>query len=148
MTIPATCNADRTMGWNPDGMALRCLLVDDSTHLLESARVLLERQGIDVVGVASTGAEALRLAAELQPDVALVDIDLGEESGFDLTRRFTQEPGLHQVSVILISTHSEHDFADLIAESPAIGFLAKSHLSATAILQLLGGDRGDEGVRG
>jgi two-component system, NarL family, nitrate/nitrite response regulator NarL len=141
----ATCNADRRMAWNPEVMALRCLLVDDSSGFLQVARALLERQGIDVVGAASTGDEALRLVGELQPDVALVDIDLGPESGFDLARRLARETSLHRV--ILISTHSEDDFADLIAESPAIGFLSKSQLSATAIHELLGGDRGNEGVR-
>jgi DNA-binding NarL/FixJ family response regulator len=125
-------------------MALRCLLVDDSSGFLEAARVLLERQGIEVVGAASTGDEALRLVGELKPDVALVDIDLGPESGFDLARRLAKETS-HRV--ILISTHSEADFADLIAESPAIGFLSKSQLSATAIHELLGEDRGNERAR-
>jgi DNA-binding NarL/FixJ family response regulator len=133
------------MAWNPEVMALRCLLVDDSSGFLEAAQVLLERQGIDVVGAASTGDEAFRLVGELLPDVALVDIDLGPESGFDLTRRLAQETSLGRV--ILISTHSEADFADLIAESPAIGFLSKSQLSATAIHDLHGGDRGNEGAR-
>ena len=75
-------------------MTLRCLLVDDNEPFLEAARVLLRKQGIDVVGVASTGAEALRLADELRPDVVLVDIDLGGESGFELTRQLTQESSL------------------------------------------------------
>ena len=145
--FPATCNAEDQMAWNPWVMALRCLLVDDNEPFIEAARVLLRRQGIDVVGAASTGAEALRLAGELRPDVVLVDIDLGGESGFELTRQLTQESTLASSSVILISTHSEADFADLIAASPAIGFLSKSHLSAEAIHELLGGDRGNEPAR-
>ena len=144
--FPATCNAEDQMAWNPWVMALRCLLVDDNEPFIEAARVLLRRQGIDVVGAASTGAEALRLAGELRPDVVLVDIDLGGESGFELTRQLA-EASLASSSVILISTHSEADFADLIAASPAIGFLSKSHLSAEAIHELLGGDRGNEPVR-
>ena len=135
------------MLWNPELMSLRCLIVDDSPGFLEAARVLLGRQGIEIVGAASTGAEALRLAGELQPDVVLVDIDLGGESGFELARRLTRETSLRPSSVILISTHSERDFADLIAESPAVGFLSKSHLSANAIRELLGGVHGNEGVR-
>lgn len=135
------------MTWNPEPMALRCLLVDDNAGFLEAARVLLSRQGIEIVGTASTGAEAHRLAAELQPDVVLVDIDLGGESGFELARDLTRETSPRPSSVILISTHSESDFADLIAESPAVGFLSKSNLSANAIHELLGGGRGNEGVR-
>jgi DNA-binding NarL/FixJ family response regulator len=147
MTSPATCNAVPSMGWNPEVMALRCLLVDDNSGFLDAARVLLERQGIEVVAAASTGDEAHRLAKELRPDVILVDIDLGGESGFDVTRRLTQETRLPPWSVILISTHSQRDFADLIAESPAIGFLSKSRLSADAIHALLEGDRGNGGAR-
>jgi DNA-binding NarL/FixJ family response regulator len=117
---------------------LRCLIVDDSRHFLNAARGLLERQGIMVVGVASTGAEALRQVEELRPDVTLVDIDLGGESGFDVARRLQQDTDGKPGPVIMISTHAEQDYADLIAASPAIGFLPKSALSAGAIRDLLG----------
>jgi len=117
-------------------MTLRCLIVDDNAHFLEAAQGLLERQGIAVVGVASTGGDALRRADELRPDVMLVDIDLCEESGFDVTQRLAEGQG-EPLPVILISAYSEKDFADLIAASPAVGFLAKSELSAKAIIALL-----------
>jgi CheY-like chemotaxis protein len=87
-------------------MTLRLLLVDDSTHFLEAARMLLEREGMRVIAVASTGAEAVQRARELQPDVTLVDIDLGEESGFDVARRLTQATGALAGHVVLISAHS------------------------------------------
>ena len=145
--FPATCNVGRTMSWNPEPMALRLLLVDDNPGFLEAASALLSRQGLEIVGTASTRAEAHRLVEELQPDVVLVDIDLGEESGFECARGLSSETSLGSLSVILISTHSESDFADLIAESPAVGFLSKSKLSSTAIHDLLGGALGTEGVR-
>jgi DNA-binding NarL/FixJ family response regulator len=132
---------------DPEGMMLRCLIVDDSPHFLEAARGLLERQGMTVVGVASTSAEALQRARELRPDVTLVDIDLGGESGLELARRFHREAGPAPARVILVSTHAEEDYAELIAASPAVGFLSKSTLSAGAIRELLAGhgdgDRGD-----
>lgn len=112
-------------------MPLRCLLVDDNAGFLQAAGTLLERQGVSVVGVASTGAEAVRRTRELRPDVVLVDIALGRESGLDVARELPDGP-----IVILISTHSEADFADLIEETPAAGFLAKSELSADAIRRL------------
>jgi DNA-binding NarL/FixJ family response regulator len=68
-------------------MAVGVLIVDDNQLFLEAARGLLERQGLRVVGVAATTAEALRRAEELRPEVVLVDITLGGESGFDLARR-------------------------------------------------------------
>jgi two-component system nitrate/nitrite response regulator NarL len=111
-------------------MTLRSLIVDDNSQFLGAARDLLERQGVDVVAVASTGAEAVRLAGDLRPDVTLVDIDLGAESGFDVARELVDSVGAR---VILISTYAERDFTDLIAASPALGFVAKSDLSANAI---------------
>jgi len=72
-----------------------------------------------------------------EPDVVLIDIDLGEESGLDLGRML--QPRLQTIGShsILISTHDESEFADLIEASPAIGFLAKADLSADAIQRLL-----------
>jgi DNA-binding NarL/FixJ family response regulator len=118
-------------------MALRSLIVDDNAHFLAAARALLERQGVAVVGVASSCADAVRLAAKLRPDVALVDIDLGEESGFDVARRLAGPDGTALSPVVLISAYPEGDFADLIAASPAVGFLSKSDVSATSIHEVL-----------
>jgi DNA-binding NarL/FixJ family response regulator len=118
-------------------MALRSLIVDDNSHFLQAARDLLQREGIEVVGVCSTSAEAVDLAARLRPDVALVDIDLGSESGFTLARQLAGGPGPKASRVILISTYAERDFAELIVQSPAVGFLSKSDLSASAIEELL-----------
>ena len=119
-------------------MALRCLIVDDSPRFVEAARGLLEREGIVVAGVATNSDDAVRRAVELRPDVTLVDIDLGGQSGFDVVRRLQRDADLAPSVVILISTHAEADYADLIAASPAAGFLPKTRLSAGAIRDLLG----------
>ncbi len=74
---------------------------------------------------------------KLRPDVVLVDIVLGAETGFDVARRLVEE-NPDGLKVILISTHDESDFADLIAETPAAGFVPKSRLSAGAIRRLAG----------
>jgi DNA-binding NarL/FixJ family response regulator len=116
-------------------VALRCLIVDDSAAFLQAASQLLERQGLLVVGCVSTSDEALALARELEPDVILVDIALGGDSGFDLVRRFAAA-GTGS-TVILISTHGEADCAELIAETPAAGFISKSELSASAIQRIV-----------
>jgi CheY-like chemotaxis protein len=130
-----------------DAEPMRCLIVDDSPRFLDAARGLLERQGITVVGVASNSADALQRAGELRPDVTLLDIDLGGESGLELARRLHNQAGLVPAPVILISTHAEQDYAELIAASPAVGFLPKTALSADAIRDLLAshgdGGRGD-----
>lgn len=117
-------------------MAVTCLIVDDNLLFLESAMELLGREGLDVVGVASDSAEAIRLVKELRPDVTLVDIDLGDEDGFELARRLSQ--GSRQsTKVILVSTHSEQDLGELIAASPALGFIQKTRLSARTIRETL-----------
>jgi two-component system nitrate/nitrite response regulator NarL len=122
-------------------MALRLLIVDDNERFLEAARSTLERDGIEVVGTATTAAEAERQAEALDPDVVLVDLNLGADSGFDLTRRLA-EPRSNYSRVLLISTRDEEDFSDLIRESPAIGFLSKSDLSPEAIRELLSSNGG------
>ena len=117
-------------------MPLQCIIVDDYQPFLKVARAELERQGMAVVGVAGNGTEALRQARELGPDVALVDISLGAESGFDVARKITPYVG----SVILISSndyYADVDYAELIARSPAVGFLSKAALSADAISRLV-----------
>jgi CheY-like chemotaxis protein len=92
------------------------------------------------VAVASTGSEALRRASEVQPDVALVDIDLGPECGFDVAQRLAGAANANPSPVILISAYPQREFADLIEASPAIGFVSKPHLSARAIRELLAGN--------
>lgn len=119
---------------------MRCLLVDDNASFLKSASALLQRQGVEV-DVASTGTEALRRTSGRPPDVVLVDIDLGDESGFEVAHRI-QKSGYvpeDELRIILISTHAEKDFEELIDASPALGFLPKSSLSVRAIQQLLSG---------
>jgi DNA-binding NarL/FixJ family response regulator len=119
-------------------MSMRCLVVDDSAGFLEVARAGLNRNGLEVVGTASTSAEALDAVRRLRPDLVLVDVGLGEESGFELSRRLADlSEGAPRV--VLISTRAEEDLAELIAESPVVGFIPKSRLSAKAVQALLHG---------
>ena len=132
-------------------MSLRVLLVDDNAQFLQAARDLLEREGITVAAVASTSAEALELAEAMTPDVVLVDVDLGAESGFVLAERLARPAtGGPVLPVVLISTYAEEDLADLLDASPAVGFLSKADLSASALLALLGplGDGSSSGTSG
>lgn len=116
---------------------MRCLIVDDNRSFRCAAHSMLERAGIAVVGVASNSADGLRCYLDLRPDVTLVDVDLGDESGFDLVEQLYSS-GVPQPSpVILISAHAEQDLAELIADSPAAGFLSKIGLSPSGIVELV-----------
>ncbi|UGS37157.1 LytR/AlgR family response regulator transcription factor [Capillimicrobium parvum] len=124
---------------------MRYLIVDDNASFRAEMRGLLVEQGLEVVGEAASVAEGLRQIAELRPDVALVDIDLGGESGFEPARRLSKEPRDGAAPyVILISTYDEAEYADLIRASSAIGFLAKSELSAASVRRMLASIDGDE----
>jgi two-component system nitrate/nitrite response regulator NarL len=112
-------------------VTLRCLLVDDNLGFLEAARRLLERDGIDVVGVVTTGTDAMVRVSELHPEVALVDVHLGAENGLEVARRLL-ETSESSMSVILISTYDESDLAQLVVSSRA-GWLWKGELSGSAI---------------
>jgi DNA-binding NarL/FixJ family response regulator len=120
-------------------MPLRCLIVDDNPRFGDEARSLLEHEGVSVVGVAASGDEAVVLAEQLRPDLALVDISLGDESGFDVAHRLVDSSKMPALAVILVSTYDEEEFSGRIARSPALGFIAKTRLSAERIRQLLDG---------
>ena len=115
----------------------RCLIVDDNDSFLEMAAASLAGDDLDVVGTATTSAEALRQVAEQQPDVVLVDINLGEESGFELARVLIERFPQLASAVVLISTRAERDFGGLVEGSPAAGFVPKLQLSARAVLEVV-----------
>ncbi len=121
-------------------MPLRCLIVDDNSEFLAAAKTYLEKQGVEVVGTAQSGAEALETTTALRPDVVLVDVYLGDESGFDVARHLDGSLADGRPAIILISTYSEADLGERVEASGAAGFLSKTELSGRALSALLGLD--------
>ena len=121
-------------------------MVDDNPEFLETARRLLDQQGISVVGVAANSVEAVERAAELQPDVVLIDVNLGQENGLQLARRLAgfDREGLPRV--ILISSYPEGDLGEAVPIGPAIEFVSKADLSGAAIRNALGLPPSDQGA--
>jgi DNA-binding NarL/FixJ family response regulator len=115
--------------------AVTVLIVDDHPGFRASARSLLEAEGFEVVGEAEDGASALRAAAELDPELVLLDVQLPDQSGFDVAKRLTNGGG--GPAVILISSREGADFGALVAGSGARGFIAKEELSGSALSALL-----------
>jgi DNA-binding NarL/FixJ family response regulator len=115
---------------------LTCLIVDDNPQFCEAARQLLADDGVAVVGCVATSDQAVNTTVALAPDVALVDIDLGSESGFDVTQRLSGLPD-GGPPVVLISVESRSELAELVDASGALGFVSKTDLSGDAIRRLL-----------
>jgi DNA-binding NarL/FixJ family response regulator len=115
-------------------MRIRALIVDDHKPFRETARELLESEGFDVVGEAADGAEAVRAARALRPDVVLLDVYLPDHDGFDVAARITAGGG---PAVVLTSSRDGADFGTLVARSGARGFIPKAELSAPALRALL-----------
>jgi DNA-binding NarL/FixJ family response regulator len=117
-------------------MATSVLLIDDHDAFRLNARRALEAAGYEVVGTAPDGQSGLRAAAELAPDVVLLDIGLPDISGLEVAQR------LHETApalpVVLISTHDSGDYAELARTHGARGFLSKHELSGDALARLIG----------
>ena len=116
--------------------SLTCLIVDDSPPFFEAARQLLADDGVTVVGFAATSDQAVDETLALRPDVALVDIELGAESGLDVARRLAELPE-GGPPIVLISAESGSELAELVDTSGALGFVSKTDLSGDAIRKLL-----------
>ena len=92
--------------------------------------------GISIIGAASTIAEAIQRVEELRPDVTLVDVDLGGESGFTLARELHRPNSHTRPKIILISAHPNETSPTRSRRVPPLGFIPKADLSPEAIYDL------------
>jgi len=121
---------------DPRTVPLSVLIVDDHPSFRASARAMMEADGYEVVGEACDGATALALAAELDPDCALVDVQLPDMTGFDVCASLVERNG-KAVAVILVSSRDACDYGDLVEACGARGFVPKADLSGEAVASLL-----------
>jgi DNA-binding NarL/FixJ family response regulator len=107
-------------------MSVRVLLADDQTLVRSGFRVLLERaDGIEVVGEASDGAEALEHVRSNRPDVVLMDIRMPGMDGLEATRRIASDPRLADMRVIILTTFDHDEYVFQALHAGASGFLLK-----------------------
>jgi DNA-binding NarL/FixJ family response regulator len=106
-----------------DADRLRVLLVDDHDLFRTGLRNLLEEQGVQVVGEASGGADALRVVREIAPDVVVMDLNMPGMSGVEATREISAVAPLTRVVVLTISDEDD-DVMDAIVAG-ACGYLVK-----------------------
>jgi DNA-binding NarL/FixJ family response regulator len=129
--------ARRRRSAEDERVAPTVLIVDDHARFRQTARRALERDGWTIAGEAVDGAEALRAARALEPDVVLLDVGLPGMSGLEVVRRLRDE--MPQLVVVVVSTHDSADYHDLAVANGARGFLAKSELTGAALATLLAG---------
>jgi DNA-binding NarL/FixJ family response regulator len=115
---------------------VRVLIVDDHPSFRASARTLLESDGYEVVGEAADGAEALKAVEELRPDLVLLDVQLPDIDGFEVSQRLAAME--HAPDVILTSSRDGADYGNCVETSGARGFVPKGELSGAALSLLLG----------
>jgi DNA-binding NarL/FixJ family response regulator len=104
---------------------IRVLLADDHTIVREATAEILEHQpDMHVVGQAETGEEAIELARELQPDVAVMDIAMPRLNGLEATRRITAE--CPRCQVLVLTAHEEERTIIQLLQAGAVGYLPKT----------------------
>ena len=113
----------------------RVLVVDDHPSFRRCAHKLLTAEGFEVVGEAEDGATAVSLAAELEPDLVLLDIQLPDVDGFEVASRLLErEPELF---IVLVSSRDRDAYGARIEASGARGFVSKADLSREVLERLL-----------
>ncbi len=108
-------------------MALQVLLADDHALFRQTAKALLERRGFVVAGEAADGCEAVRLARQLQPDVALVDLTMPVLGGLDAARQILEKSA--ETRVIVLTVHRTERYVLSALRAGAHGYILKRRLA-------------------
>ena len=111
------------------------LIVDDHDTFRVLARAVLEASGYTIAGEAADGESALRTAAQVAPDIVLLDIQLPGTDGFAVAQRLAQLP--RPPAVVFVSTRDEDAYRERLSETPALGFVNKSDFSGRALAALI-----------
>ena len=115
---------------------IRVLLADDHTILRSGIRALLEDElDIEVVGEAEDGHAAIRMAAELNPDIVIIDIGMPKLNGLEATRQLKQANP--QIKVLVLTMHENEEYVRQVLSSGAMGYILKD----AAVRELLGAIR-------
>lgn len=121
-------------------MRLQILLADDHLIVRQGLKALLEREGLDVVGEAADGLEAARLARELQPDVAVLDIGMPLMNGLDAAREILRASP--RTKAILLTMHAEDHYVLEALRAGVTGYVLKTKAAGDlvqAIREVTGG---------
>jgi DNA-binding NarL/FixJ family response regulator len=109
-------------------MSIRILLAEDHVMVRQGLRVLLEQAGMIVIGEASNGLEALRLAEVHQPEVAIMDIAMPRLNGLETARRLREV--VPQTRIIVVTMHAEEPYVLEALQAGAVGYVLKTQTAA------------------
>jgi DNA-binding NarL/FixJ family response regulator len=113
---------------------VRVLIVDDQEPFRMAARMVVDAtDGFEVVGEAETGEDSVSMAAELDPDLVLMDVNLPGINGLDATRQILS--GSQRVVVLLVSTYEADEYAPRAAECGAAAYIPKAELDPERLTQ-------------
>ena len=105
-------------------MPIHILLAEDHVIVRQGLRALLEQAGMTVIGEASDGQEALRIAHEQHPDVAILDIAMPHLNGLETARRLRE--ALPQTKIVLLTMHTEDPYVLEAMQAGAVGYVLKT----------------------
>jgi DNA-binding NarL/FixJ family response regulator len=107
-------------------VTVRILIADDQALVRAGFRMILDaEEGLDVVGEASDGGEAVALAGQMEPDVVLMDIRMPDVDGIEATRRIIAAAGDRTVRVLMLTTFDANEYVYEALRAGASGFLLK-----------------------
>jgi DNA-binding NarL/FixJ family response regulator len=112
-------------------MARTVLVIDDHAGFRAIARTILEEAGYLVVAEAANGESGVEAAVRTTPDIAIVDVQLPDMDGFEVTRRLLEADA--GPAIVLVSTRDRSDFGSLVESSGANGFVPKAEISAESL---------------
>ncbi len=112
-------------------MPIRILLAEDHVIVRQGLRALLEQAGMTVIGEASDGQEALRIAHEQHPDVAILDIAMPHLNGIETARRLRE--ALPQTKIVLLTVHTEDPYVLEAMQAGAVGYVLKTQAAADIV---------------
>jgi DNA-binding NarL/FixJ family response regulator len=125
-------------GCKATGVSETVVIVDDNDEFRARTRALLDGDGYRVIGDAADGASGLEAVRTLRPDIALLDVQLPDTSGFAIAERLRRQD---ETAVVIISTRDARDYASAVSGCGALGFVAKSEICGAALRAVLDGAR-------
>jgi DNA-binding NarL/FixJ family response regulator len=121
---------------NDSPMSETVVIVDDNDAFRAQARLLLTYDGYDVIGEAGNGTSGLEAVRRLQPNIALLDVQLPDADGFSVARDVRDV--VSETAVVIISTRDAADYGSAVTRCGARGFIAKSELCGEALREVMG----------